>query len=71
LDLVHCNDSKFDLGGLKDRHENLGQGFIGLGGFAALAKHKVFGKLDWILETPKDDPKDDPKNIAILKKLRK
>ncbi len=71
LDLIHCNDSKFDLGGLKDRHENLGQGFIGLEGFKALAQHKVFGKLDWILETPKDDLKDDPRNIAILKKLRK
>jgi hypothetical protein len=36
-----------------------------------MAAHKVLGKLDWILETPKDDPKDDPKNIAILNKLRK
>jgi len=71
LVMVHSNDSKFELGKRLDRHENLGQGFIGLDGFKAMAKHKVFGKLDWILETPKDDPKDDPKNIAILKKLRK
>jgi deoxyribonuclease-4 len=71
LVMVHVNDSKFDLGQHRDRHENLGEGFIGLPGFKALAEHKFLGKLDWILETPKDDPKDDPKNIAILKKLRK
>jgi deoxyribonuclease-4 len=41
-----------------------------LAGFEAMLAHKVLGKLDWILETPKDDPKDDPKNIAILKKMR-
>jgi endonuclease IV len=40
-----------------------------LEGFKALAHDKTLSKLDWILETPKDDPKDDPKNIAILKKL--
>lgn len=70
LAMIHANDSKFDLGKHMDRHENIGQGYIGLGGFKALAQHKVLGKLDWILETPKDNPKDDPKNIAILKKLQ-
>ena len=71
LVMVHVNDSKFDLGQHRDRHENIGAGHIGLEGFKALAQHKVLGKLDWILETPKDNPKDDPKNIAILKKLAK
>jgi len=71
LELIHCNDSKGALGGHLDRHQNLGQGNIGLEGFEAFAKNKHTGKLDWILETPKDDPKDDPKNIAILKRMRK
>jgi deoxyribonuclease-4 len=71
LVMVHVNDSKAEFGKHLDRHENIGEGHIGLAGFKALAEHKVFGKLDWILETPKDDPKDDPKNIAILKKLSK
>ncbi len=71
LIMVHANDSKAGLGGHLDRHENIGQGKIGLKGFQLLAKHKIFGQLDWILETPKDNPKDDPKNIAILKKMRK
>lgn len=71
LVMMHANDSKFDFSKRMDRHENIGEGFIGLEGFKAMAKHKVLGKLDWILETPKDNPKDDPKNIAVLKKLRK
>lgn len=71
LVMVHANDSKFDLGKHMDRHENIGQGYIGLDGFKALTQHKVLSKLDWILETPKDNPKDDPKNIAILKGYRK
>src|SRR3989344_8846074 len=48
LDLIHCNDSKGSLGGHLDRHENLGQGNIGLECFKALAKHKAAGQLDWI-----------------------
>jgi deoxyribonuclease-4 len=71
LVMMHANDSKAEFGKHLDRHENIGQGKIGLEGFKAMAEHKVLGKLDWILETPKDDPADDPKNIAILKKLRK
>ncbi|HYC79996.1 MAG TPA: deoxyribonuclease IV [Candidatus Binatia bacterium] len=70
LVMVHANDSKAGLGGHLDRHEHIGEGKIGLEGFKLLAKHKVFGKLDWILETPKDDPTWDPKNIATLDKLR-
>ncbi len=71
LAMVHANDSKAEFGKHLDRHENIGEGHIGLEGFKALVQHKVLSKLDWILETPKDDPKDDPKNIALLKKLAK
>jgi deoxyribonuclease-4 len=71
LVMVHSNDSKAECGKHLDRHEHIGQGKIGLEGFKLLAKHKIFGKLDWILETPKDDPTWDPMNIKALKKLRK
>jgi deoxyribonuclease-4 len=69
--LMHANDSKGEFGKHLDRHQNIGQGKIGMEGFQAMARDKFLGKLDWILETPKDNPADDPKNIAILKKLRK
>lgn len=70
LIVMHANDSKAEFGKHLDRHENIGQGHIGLDGFKAMAGHKFLGSLDWILETPKDDPKDDPRNIAILNKLK-
>lgn len=69
LVLVHANDSKAELGKHLDRHEHIGKGFVGIEGFRALLNHKHLSKLDWILETPKDDPKDDPKNIKTLKSL--
>jgi deoxyribonuclease IV len=71
LAMVHANDSKAECGGHLDRHEHIGKGKIGLEGFKLLAKHKTFGQLDWILETPKDDPTWDPMNIKILEKIRK
>lgn len=67
LKLVHANDSKFGLGEHKDRHEHIGQGKIGLAGFAAMVKHPALKKVDWYLETEHDAVKKD---IATLKKLR-
>ncbi len=69
LVMVHANDSMAELGKHLDRHAHIGDGHIGKEGFKALVNHKVFGALDWILETPKDNPKDDPRNIAFLRKL--
>ncbi len=71
LVVMHANDSKAEFGKHLDRHENIGQGKIGLDGFKAMLEHTTLNKLDWILETPKDDPKDDPKNITLIKKFRK
>jgi deoxyribonuclease IV len=71
LVVMHANDSKSEFGGKLDRHEHIGKGKIGLEGFRAMAKHKTLGKLDWILETPKDDPTWDPMNIKMLQKIRK
>jgi len=70
LKMSHCNDSKAELGERKDRHENLGKGFIGLEGFKAIVKHPKLQKINLILETPKKNPIDDPKNLKILKQMR-
>ncbi len=71
LIVLHANDSKGEFGKHLDRHEHIGKGNIGIEGFKAMLKHKVLGKMDWILETPKDDPTWDPMNIKLLNKLRK
>jgi len=67
----HINDSKTLAGSHHDRHENIGQGYIGLDGFKNLARGKRMKNMPWILEVPGfDDNGPDKKNIDILKKLR-
>ncbi|PIQ79522.1 hypothetical protein COV81_01845 [Candidatus Peregrinibacteria bacterium CG11_big_fil_rev_8_21_14_0_20_41_10] len=48
----HFNDSKFEVGEHKDRHENLGKGKIGEVGLKAFAKLAVENQKPIILETP-------------------
>ena len=55
LKAVHFNDSKNACGAAKDRHEKLGQGFIGMDAMKRIATHPVFDGLPFILETPNDD----------------
>lgn len=55
LKAVHFNDSKNPCGAAKDRHEKLGQGFIGMEAMKRIAQHPAFEELPFILETPNDD----------------
>ncbi len=64
----HCNDSKVELAGHKDRHEHLGKGHIGLDGFRAIVASKKLQHLDLILETPMDDGVEA--DLAFLKAER-
>ena len=68
LGLIHCNDSKVDLGSHIDRHENIGKGKIGIKGFEAILKEPRLKDLDFILETPKERVEKD---LEILRRLRK
>jgi deoxyribonuclease IV len=67
LKLSHINDSKFDLGMKKDRHEHIGDGFIGKEGITTILNTHEFTKIDWLLET-EDDKRE--KDIEALKKIR-
>ncbi|MCK5475560.1 MAG: deoxyribonuclease IV [Candidatus Pacebacteria bacterium] len=67
LKLIHCNDSKVDLGSHVDRHENIGKGKIGIKGFEAIVNEPRLKDLDFILETPGGKVKND---LEILKGLR-
>ncbi len=73
LDLLKCfhfNDSKFDLGARKDRHEHIGKGFIGLDGFRNIINDPRFEHIPMILETPKSkDMHEDVENLAVLRSL--
>lgn len=65
---LHVNDSKTLFNSRHDRHENLGEGYIGLAGFRVLAKQKELSHAAWILEVPgftNEGP--DKKNVDLLK----
>lgn len=68
----HLNDSKQDLASKVDRHEHIGKGAIGLGGFKSLLNDPRFAGLPMTLETPKSDSlEEDRKNLRILRSLLK
>ncbi|MEK7523598.1 MAG: deoxyribonuclease IV [Patescibacteria group bacterium] len=65
---LHVNDSKSGPSSHHDRHENLGEGYIGLSGFRHLAGEKRLHDKAWILEVPGfDENGPDARNIEILK----
>jgi deoxyribonuclease-4 len=68
---VHANDSKCPLAGGVDRHENIGEGHIGLDGFENIIAHPAFADVPFLLEVPgfeKQGP--DRRNVETLKSLR-
>jgi deoxyribonuclease-4 len=67
--LVHVNDSMDVCGALKDRHQNLGDGYIGLDAFKEMFQHPAIANTPLILETPGEEP-EHSKEVALLKKLR-
>ena len=67
--LIHANDSMDVCGALKDRHQNIGEGHIGVDAFKELFKHPVIANVPLILETPGEEP-EHGKEVALLKKLR-
>jgi deoxyribonuclease-4 len=68
LKVFHVNDSKGPLGCHRDRHENLGEGFVGVDGFKALFSAHDFSSRAAVLETPKEPmPDADLKNLKILR----
>ena len=69
LRLVHANDSMDVRGAFKDRHQKIGDGYIGTEAFAELFAHPATDGVPFILETPGSRGGDDP-DIPLLKKLR-
>jgi deoxyribonuclease-4 len=68
---VHANDSKCPLAGGVDRHENIGEGHIGLGGFENILSHPAFADVPFLLEVPGfENQGPDRRNVEILKAVR-
>jgi deoxyribonuclease-4 len=68
---VHANDSKTRFGSAVDRHENIGEGHIGLDGFRSIMSHPAFKDVPFFLEVPgMEGNGPDRANLDILKDLR-
>lgn len=70
LGLIHANDCKFAAGEKKDRHEWIGEGFIGQEGFSAMVCVPELAAVPAVTEMPGEVPDKDAVNIARLISLR-
>ena len=70
LKAIHLNDSMNPLGARKDRHQKLGDGYIGFEGLEKVITHPLLQNKPFILETPNDDA-GYMKEIEWVKKTEK
>ena len=68
---VHANDSKTPLASAVDRHENVGEGHMGVEGFRVIMGHPAFREVPFLLEVPGADGKGPGKaDVDVLKGIR-
>lgn len=67
---IHLNDSKNPFESHKDRHEKIGEGYIGIETFEKIINHPKLRNLPFFLETPNDN-EGYKKEIEVLKNLYK
>jgi deoxyribonuclease IV len=71
LAAIHANDSKVEYKSNRDRHENIGEGFIGREGFENMLNDPSLKEIPFLLEVPGfagNGP--DKENVEIMKSLR-
>ena len=66
---IHVNDSKNPFGSHKDRHEKIGEGFLGLEALYNVVHHPKLAHLPFNLETPNELP-GYAAEIALLRRER-
>ncbi|MHB9093358.1 MAG: deoxyribonuclease IV [Eubacteriales bacterium] len=69
LKLIHTNDSVFPLGSTKDRHADIGNGYIGERGFKAILNNPRLQGIPFILETPAEQDEDWERNLKTVRRL--
>jgi len=70
--LFHVNDSRTPIGSRVDRHEHLGQGYIGRLPFRRIVHDPRFAHVPKVIETPKGDDAElaDRRNLGWLRRCR-
>lgn len=67
---IHLNDSKNPFKSHKDRHETIGEGYIGLDAISNIINHKNLCHLPFFLETP-NELEGHKREIELLKSVYK
>ncbi|MEG0829342.1 MAG: deoxyribonuclease IV [Anaerovoracaceae bacterium] len=70
LHALHINDSLNPIGAHKDRHEKIGQGYLGIDTFEKVINHPALRDLPFLLETP-NELEGYAEEISQLKGKRK
>jgi deoxyribonuclease-4 len=70
LKAIHLNDTKNPFESHKDRHEKIGDGFLGIEAISRIINHEKLKDLPFFLETPNDIDGYE-REIAVLKTLYK
>lgn len=70
LKAIHLNDTKNTFESHKDRHEKIGDGFLGIEAITRIINHEKLKDLPFFLETPNDIDGYE-REIALLKTLYK
>ncbi len=68
LKAIHINDTKNPFGSHKDRHEKIGEGYLGLDALTRVINHPVLKNLPFYLETP-NEVEGYQKEIALLRSV--
>ncbi|MBQ3834717.1 MAG: deoxyribonuclease IV, partial [Elusimicrobia bacterium] len=66
LKAIHLNDTKNPFSSHKDRHEKIGEGFLGIKAITKIINHPKLKDLPFLLETP-NEIDGYAKEIALLK----
>ncbi|MDE6385613.1 MAG: deoxyribonuclease IV [Eubacterium sp.] len=70
LKALHLNDSKNPISAHKDRHEKIGEGYIGIDAFEKIVNNKYLKNLPMFLETP-NELDGYAREITLLRSLVK
>lgn len=68
---LHLNDSAAPWGSNRDRHADIGSGYIGKEAFGRIINHPKLKNLPGIIETPGNKEKSEVDNLKILKDIDK
>lgn len=67
MEYLPGNYYNFHPGSHKDRHEKIGEGYIGLDAFRKIVNHPAFSGLPFILETPQESNDGYAEEIKLLR----